>query len=148
MKRVMIALLLTVAQVIGGAAMAQDTPSAPGAKVYFINIEDGATVTSPVSIVFGLTGMGIAPAGSDDKNTGHHHLLIDRPALGEGPDGKDELSANLPADDNHKHFGGGQTEVTLELAPGKHTLQLVLGDKNHIPHNPPVVSKVITITVK
>ena len=79
---------------------------------------------------------------------GHHHSLIDRPPLGQGPDGKDQLNANFPADENHKHFGSGQKEASLELAPGKHTLQLVLGDQNHIPHNPPVASEVITITVK
>ena len=74
--------------------------------------------------------------------------MIDRPPLGIGPEGKDELDANIPADDKHKHFGKGQTEVSLELAPGTHTLQLVLGDQNHIPHAPPVASEVITITVK
>ncbi len=131
-----------------GAAMAGETPAQEGAKVYFVNLEDGATVKSPVKVVFGLTGMGVAPAGTEKEKTGHHHVLIDRPPLGEGPDGADELNANLPADDNHKHFGGGQTEVMLDLAPGKHTLQLVLGDKDHIPHNPPVISPVITITVE
>ena len=129
-------------------AAAGETPSPPGAKVYFVNLKDGATVSSPVKVIFGLSGMGVAPAGIEKKGTGHHHLFIDRPDLGKGPDGKDELEANIPADDKHKHFGGGQTEASIELSPGKHTLQLVLGDQNHIPHNPPVKSKIISITVK
>ena len=146
--RILIAVLLFTCAAVG-AATAGDTPSAPGAKVYFVNVKDGATVSSPVKVIFfGLSGMGVAPAGTEKKHTGHHHVLIDRPPLGKGPDGKDELDANLPADDNHVHFGKGQTEVELKLAPGKHTLQLVLGDQNHIPHNPPVVSEVIAVTVK
>ena len=92
--------------------------------------------------------MGVAPAGTEKENTGHHHLLIDRPPLGEGEDGADELAYGLPADDNHIHFGGGQTEVTLDLAAGEHTLQLVLGDVGHVPHATPIVSDVITITVE
>lgn len=129
-------------------AIAGETPSAPGAEVYFVNLSDGDTVSSPFKVVFGLSGMGVAPAGVDKENTGHHHLLIDRPPLGQGEDGEDEYIYSLPADDNHKHFGGGQTETTLELAPGTHTVQMVLGDKDHIPHNPPVVSGVITVTVE
>lgn len=125
-----------------------ETPSNPDAKVYFVNLADGDTVQSPVTVVFGLSGMGVAPAGTEKENTGHHHLLIDRPPLGEGEDGADELAYGLPADDNHLHFGGGQTEVTLELAPGAHTLQLVLGDAGHVPHATPIVSEVITITVE
>lgn len=130
------------------AALAEGTASAPGAKAYFVNLKDGDTVSSPVSVVFGLKGMGVAPAGVEKAGTGHHHVLVDRKPIGQGPDGKDELTDPLPADDNHKHFGKGQTETSLELAPGSHTLQLVLGDHNHVPHNPPVVSDVITITVK
>ncbi|MGI9463878.1 MAG: DUF4399 domain-containing protein [Aestuariivirgaceae bacterium] len=129
-------------------AQAGETPSAPGAKVYFITPADGAVVKSPVRVVFGLTGMGVAPAGTDKEKTGHHHVFIDRPPFGEGEDGADEVDNNIPADEKHKHFGGGQTEMMLELAPGRHTLQLVLGDKDHIPHNPPVASPVITITVE
>ncbi|WP_170376221.1 MULTISPECIES: DUF4399 domain-containing protein [Ruegeria] len=125
-----------------------ETPSNPEAKVYFVNLADGDTVKSPVTVVFGLSGMGVAPAGTEKENTGHHHLLIDRPPLGEGEDGADELAYGLPADDNHLHFGGGQTEVTLDLAPGEHTLQLVLGDAGHVPHATPIVSEVITITVE
>ncbi len=124
------------------------TPSNPDASVYFVNLTDGDTVQSPVTVVFGLSGMGVAPAGTEAENTGHHHLLIDRPPLGEGEDGADELAYGLPADDNHVHFGGGQTEVTLDLAPGPHTLQLVLGDAGHVPHSPPIVSDVITINVE
>jgi hypothetical protein len=85
---------------------------------------------------------------TDMPNTGHHHLLINRAPMGEGPDGAEEWLYGLPADDNHRHFGGGQTEVTLDLPPGQHTLQLVLGDMNHVPHDPPVASAVITITVE
>ena len=119
-----------------------ETPSPPGAKVYFINLKDGQTVTSPFLIQFGLSGMGIAPAGVDKPNTGHHHLLIDTTLSG------DQLKQPIPMDDTHRHFGGGQTEAMITLPPGKHTLQLVLGDWSHIPHVPPVMSPVITVTVK
>ncbi|WP_377192247.1 DUF4399 domain-containing protein [Ruegeria meonggei] len=125
-----------------------ETPSNPDAKVYFVNLADGDTVQSPVTVVFGLSGMGVAPAGTEKENTGHHHLLIDRPPIGQGEDGADELAYGLPADDSHMHFGGGQTEVTLELPSGEHTLQLVLGDAGHVPHATPIVSEVITITVE
>ncbi|KIC45121.1 MAG: DUF4399 domain-containing protein [Ruegeria sp.] len=125
-----------------------ETPSNPDAKVYFVNLADGDSVQSPVTIVFGLSGMGVAPAGTETENTGHHHLLINRPPIGEGEDGADELAYGLPADDNHLHFGGGQTEVTLELPQGEHTLQLVLGDAGHVPHDTPIVSDVITIKVE
>ncbi len=113
------------------------------AVVYIISPKDGATVKSPVRVLFGLRGLGVAPAGVDKPKTGHHHLLIDTDL----PKG-DELNEPLPADEHHKHFGGGQTETTVELAPGKHTLQLLMGDANHIPHNPPLASKKITITVE
>ena len=125
-----------------------ETASNPDAKVYFVNLTDGDIVQSPVTVVFGLSGMGVAPAGTEAENTGHHHLLINRPPIGEGENGADELAYGLPADDNHMHFGGGQTEVTLDLPAGQHTLQLVLGDAGHVPHNPPVMSEVITITVE
>lgn len=123
-------------------AVAGETPAPDGAKVYFINLKDGDTFKSPVTIRFGLEGMGVAPAGVEKDKTGHHHLIIDEKIEGE------ELNEAIPADDNHKHFGGGQTETTVELAPGEHTLQLVLGDWSHIPHNPPVMSERITITVE
>ena len=129
-------------------ALAGDTPAPEGAAVYFVTLEDGATVESPVTVVFGLEGMGVAPAGTDRETTGHHHILLDRPPLGEGPDGAAELDYAIPADDHHIHFGGGQTQATLDLAPGTHTLQLVLADMNHVPHDPPVTSEVISITVE
>lgn len=113
-----------------------------GAEAYIISPKDGAKVKSPVTVVFGLKGLGVAPAGVDKPHTGHHHLLIDTDV----PTGE-ALDEPLPADEHHKHFGGGQTETTVELTPGKHTLQLIMGDANHIPHNPPVVSEKITITV-
>ena len=125
----------------GRCAMAQErTASPPGAEVYIISPKDGATVHNPVVVQFGLKGMGIAPAGVKFENTGHHHLLIDT-------DAPADLSAPLPATDKIVHFGKGQTETTLTLTPGKHTLQLLFGDQNHIPHNPPVISRKITITV-
>jgi len=139
---------MTAFLVLASPALAGDTPAPDGAQVYFVNLKDGASVSSPVTVLFGLKGMGVAPAGTDKEATGHQHILIDRPPLGEGPDGAEELNSGLPADDHHKHFGGGQTEVTLDLSPGTHTLQLVLGDLNHVPHNPPVTSEVITITVR
>ncbi len=143
------AILASIFCLLAAAALAGGpTPSSPEATVYFVTPADGATVTSPVTVVFGLRGMGVAPAGTEKENTGHHHLLIDRPPLGQGEDGADELSNGLPSDEHHMHFGGGQTEVTLDLAPGRHTLQLVLGDAGHVPHSQPVVSEVITITVE
>ena len=129
-------------------AMAERTPAPDGAATYFVNIEDGATVSGPVKVVFGLSNMGVAPAGTEQENTGHHHILIDRAPFGEGAEDGEMMENGLPADDNHVHFGGGQTEVTLDLPAGTHTLQLVLGDHFHVPHDPPVVSDVITITVE
>lgn len=110
-------------------------------SVYIISPANGEVVSSPVLVKFGLRGMGVAPAGVARDNTGHHHLLIDVDTL---PD----LTRPVPADQNHRHFGGGQTEVSLELSPGEHTLQLLLGDEAHIPHNPPVVSEKIRVRVK
>ena len=121
---------------------AAQTPSPAGAKVYIINLKDGAEVTSPFLVQFGLSGMGIAPAGVEKPNTGHHHLLIDTKLTPE------QLKEAIPADDTHKHFGGGQTEAMVTLPKGQHTLQLVLGDWTHIPHVPPVMSEPITITVR
>lgn len=114
--------------------------SPPGASVYIIEPKDGAEISGPVTIRFGLKGMGVAPAGVEKKDTGHHHLLIDQKLA-------DPASA-IPADDSHRHFGAGQTEVTLSLPPGNHTLQLVLADHQHIPHDPPVQSGVIHVFVK
>jgi hypothetical protein len=133
------------AVVIAAAATAvwaqERTPSPAGAEVYFISPKEGATVSSPVSVQFGLKGMGIAPAGVKFENSGHHHLLIDT-------DAPTDQTLPLPTSDKVVHFGKGQTETTVTLTPGKHTLQLVLGDQNHTPHNPPVMSKKITVTVK
>ncbi|MCC7007702.1 MAG: DUF4399 domain-containing protein [Acidobacteria bacterium] len=123
------------------AAQATSTPAPAGAQAYFISPRNGEAVTSPFVVRFGLKGMGIAPAGVTQANTGHHHLLIDVEKL---PD----LTKPLPATDNIRHFGGGQTEVELTLPPGKHTLQLVLGDATHTPHSTPVMSEKITVTVK
>ena len=128
---------------LAGPAIAQAPPKtkAPdNASVYFLSPKDGETVSSPFTVRFGLKGMGVAPAGVEMKNTGHHHLLVDAklPPMGE----------NIPNDDNYRHFGAGQTEATITLPAGKHTLQLLFADHNHIPHNPPVMSRQITITVK
>jgi hypothetical protein len=134
--------LMLAALVVGASlAFAQErTPSPAGAEVYIISPKDGAKVHAPVLVQFGLKGMGIAPAGVKFDNSGHHHLLIDT-------DPPTDLSAPLPATDKIVHFGKGQTETTLNLAPGKHTLQLLLADQSHIPHSPPVLSPKITITV-
>jgi hypothetical protein len=117
------------------------TPAPENAQVYFLSPANGATVSSPVTIRFGLRGMGVAPAGVTTANTGHHHLLVDVETL--PPD-----NLPIPNDANHRHFGLGQTETELTLPPGQHTLQLVLGDALHIPHQPPVRSEKITITVQ
>jgi hypothetical protein len=115
------------------------TPAPAGAKVYFIDLKDGATIPTKFVIHFGLSKMGVAPAGSDKPNSGHHHLLIDTDLP--------PLDKPIPNDFNHLHFGGGQTEAEVELPPGEHTLQLLLGDKKHIPLNPPVMSERIKVTV-
>lgn len=118
------------------------TPAPDGAQVFFINPADGATVSNPVTIQFGASGIGIAPAGVEWPNTGHHHLLINvDPATV-------DMEFGLPADDQHRHFGGGQTQVTLDLPAGTHTMFLLMGDHNHVPHDPPIMSDVITITVQ
>jgi hypothetical protein len=128
-----------------GTAKAQDNipreSSPDGAKVYIILPKNGEEVASPVTVLFGLKGMGVAPAGIDVANTGHHHLMVDVEEL-------PNLDEPLPSDEHHLHFGGGQTQYDLELSPGTHTLQLVLGDRLHRPHDPPVISDKITITVK
>jgi len=116
------------------------TAAPAGAKVYIGSPANNATVKSPVTVVFGLAGMGVAPAGVVSENTGHHHLLIDA-------DLPKDMGVPLPNDATHLHFGKGQTEASITLPPGKHTLQLVLGDHLHIPFNPPVVSAKITVTV-
>lgn len=115
-------------------------PAPAGAAAYFVNLKNGDVVSSPLLVQFGLRGLGVAPAGIEKDNTGHHHLLIDVAEV--------DVNNALPATDNIRHFGGGQTEARIELKPGTHTLQLLLGDHNHIPHFPAVLSERITVTVK
>ena len=117
------------------------SPAPEGAAAEIVSPANGATVSSPVKVVFGLEGMDVAPAGNEQDNSGHHHLLIDLETL---PD----MGMPLPANDQVIHFGKGQTETELELEPGTHTLQLLLGDYRHVPHEPPVMSEKITITVE
>jgi hypothetical protein len=127
---------------LAGMALAQDrTPAAAGAEVYFIAPRDGATVHGAVTVQFGLKGLGVAPAGTKFDNTGHHHLLIDTDLA------ELNLDAPLPASDKIVHFGKGQTETTLNLPPGKHTLELLFADYSHRSFEPPLHSKKITITV-
>ena len=131
--KIMKSILFLISFLITSSAFAE-------ARVYFINLEDGDVVESPFLIQFGLSEMGIAPAGIDRENTGHHHLLINVKDL--------DFSKSIPASKNHIHFGGGQTESLVELPPGAYSLQLVLGDMTHTPHTPPIVSEQINITVK
>ena len=140
-KKMIAAFAVSAALAVIGPAAAQ-TPSPAGAQVYIINLKNGDTVSSPFKVQFGLTGMGVAPAGVEKPNTGHHHLIIDAKLSA------DELKAPIASDAKHVHFGAGQTEAMVTLPPGQHTLQLVLGDWSHIPHVPPVMSTPITITVK
>jgi hypothetical protein len=145
LKSQLFAVALALAGLAAAPVAAQDSKSTPGAKVYFLNLKNGDAVSDPVVVKFGLTGMGISPAGLQGEataNTGHHHLLIDKELTGE------QLKQPVPADEHHVHFGKGQTEATVTLPPGQHTLQLVFADWTHIPHNPPVMSERITITVK
>ena len=141
MKRTVI---LAAALLITGAlpTLADRIAAPEGAEVYIVTPEDGATVSNPVTIVFGLRGMGVAPAGVEFPDTGHHHLLINVDP------GEIDFDEPLLADDRFRHFGGGQTEVTLDLPTGTHTLMLLLGDELHVPHDPPVMSAPITITVE
>jgi hypothetical protein len=128
---------------LAAVAIAQPRAAAPaGAKVYFVSPKNGATVHNPVVVKFGLKGMTIALAGTKEDNSGHHHLLVDTDL------GDLNLSAPLPATDKVLHFGKGQTETTLTLAPGKHTLELVFADYQHMSFDPPLHSKKITITVQ
>ncbi len=145
MKRILLALSLAAG--LSGASLAVGAQGLPvtrapsEAEVYIISPRDGASTGQQVTVRFGLKGMGVAPAGVDRKDTGHHHLLVDvkvLPAAGQP----------IPKDAHHLHFGGGQTQTTLQLSPGTHTLQLELGDQNHVPFDPPLVSKKITIHVK
>ncbi|KZC35599.1 MULTISPECIES: DUF4399 domain-containing protein [Rhodanobacter] len=145
MKRILFALAMAG---LTGTALAADapaglpaTPAPAGAEAYIIAPANGATVGQDVTVRFGLKGMGVAPAGVAKEHTGHHHLLVDVKEL--PPAGQP-----VPKDEQHIHFGGGQTETTLKLKPGTHTLQLELGDQNHVPFEPTVVSRKITIHVK
>lgn len=143
MKQKLLLPALLVAVCIGATARAElpRTPSPADASVSIVSPQDGEVVTSPFKVVFAVHGMSLAPAGDAKPDSGHHHLLIDVRV----PTG---LDAPLPADSQHLHFGKAQTETEVTLAPGQHTLQLILGDANHIPHEPPVISKQITITVR
>lgn len=124
----------------GTVALAGTTPISKEASVYIIWPKDGMVIKGgKLWVRMGLKNAGIAPAGVQKPNTGHHHLIIDAPLP--------PFDQEIPADKHHLHFGAGQTEVRLELPPGKHTLQLLFGDFQHIPHNPPVYSKKITIIV-
>ena len=138
--RVLFLAPLLAAGLAFAAAALERTPAPPGVKLYLISPADGATVTSPVTVRFGLSGMGVAPAGVAFEATGHHHLIVDAPLPA--------ADQPIPQGAQHLHFGKGQTETTLPLAPGTHTLQLLLGDLNHVPHDPPVASERITITVR
>ena len=139
----------TLTGLVGGAALTAGhiaaacelpvSPAPEGASVYIVSPKDGDTVSNPVKVVFGLSGMGVAPAGSDVENTGHHHLLVDQV---EAP------APCMPMGNPPLHFGKGQTETELTLEPGKHSLQLVLGNFLHIPHDPMIASEIIEITVE
>lgn len=133
------ATLLWAAAGIAAESAIPRTARPDGARVYFITPIAGESLKSPVVVRFGLEGMGVAPAGVAQPNTGHHHLIIDA----ELP----PADLPVPKSDKYLHFGGGQTEISLELAPGRHTLQLLLGDHNHVPHDPPIASERITIEV-
>ncbi len=141
MKKVV---LLTAMLILGGVVSANEliSKSPANARVYFISPQAGQTVQKKLTVRFGLVGMGVAPAGVNQKNTGHHHLLIDSAIE------SIDLTTILPATEKIRHFGGGQTEIDLELSPGTHTLQLLLGNYVHIPHDEPVVSQKITIQVQ
>ena len=142
MKKIIVMASLLVAVFTAGASADELVSAAPAAaNVYFITPANGDTLAKTFKVRFGLSGMGVAPAGTQRENTGHHHLLID---VSELPD----MAGPLPATDTIKHFGGGQTETELTLSPGKHTLQLLLGNYAHVPHEKPVLSKKINITVQ
>lgn len=135
---ILIALIVSTPAIAGDSD--EKSPAPEGVAVYFIAPADGEVMSGPVTVRFGLSGMGVAPAGVEKANTGHHHLIIDA--------GLPDLAYAVPKDAHYRHFGGGQTEITLDLAPGTHSLQLLLGDHNHVPHNPAVSSDKITITVE
>lgn len=140
MKQIVVFLALIIS-ITASANDALISQAPANAKVYFIEPANGSKVTQTFTVKFGLSGMGVAPAGANINNTGHHHLLIN---VDELPD----MTQPLPATDNIKHFGGGQTEVELTLEPGTHTLQLLLGNYLHVPHATPVLSEKITVIVE
>ena len=142
--------LLLAGSIFGSQVLLADEAKAPalprttapeGVELYFISPKDGEVVGQELTVRFGLRGMGVSPAGTMKEGTGHHHLLIDT-------DGLPPLGMPIPADAHHVHFGGGQTETTIKLTPGKHTLQLDLADAMHMQFDPPIVSTKITVTVK
>ena len=137
------ATFFTAASLLAAASLAQERMAAPaGAEVYFIAPANGAKIHGPVTVRFGLKGLGVAPAGIKFDNTGHHHLLVDTDLS------EVKLDASLPATDKILHFGKGQTETTVTLPPGKHTLELLFADYQHLSLEPPLHSKKITITVE
>ncbi|MBU6960096.1 DUF4399 domain-containing protein [Pseudomonas sp. CVAP len=141
MSRAVLAGLMLSASMLASAADVPRTQAPAGAKAYIVSPADGATVDKTFKVRFAVEKISLAPAGDQTAHTGHHHLLID----------VDTLPAEnmpIPADANHLHFGKAQTETEVTLTPGKHTLQLELGDKNHVPFDPPILSKKITVTVK
>ncbi len=139
MKDIMTKFTFTLLLLLPIGFVSAASPSPMGASVYIISPADGDTVSEKVTVKFGLMGMGVAPAGIDKKNTGHHHLLID---------GKELPMSGKAMGKEVKHFGGGQTETSVTLSKGMHTMQLMLGNHQHMPHNPPVASEKITIHVK
>ena len=141
-KAICAALFCALILAIAPEALAQDlVSSAPdNAKVYIVEPADGATLPETFTVKFGLSGMDLAPAGVDQENTGHHHLLIDKPEF--------DVATSLPSTEQIRHFGKAQTETELTLTPGEHTLQLVLGNYAHVPHDRPVMSEPITVTVE
>lgn len=144
MKRIKSILpLLAILPALVIAQGLERTAAPEDAKLYFVSPQDGETVSSPVTVRFGLEGMGVAPAGVEHERTGHHHLLIDV-----GKDNMPPMDMPLPTTDHVVHFGGGQTETEIELEPGEHTLQLLLGDHRHVPHEPAVMSEKIKIKVE
>ncbi|MCX7080683.1 MAG: DUF4399 domain-containing protein [Pseudomonas sp.] len=140
-RAALVSLLLGASMLASAADSTARTPAPKGATVSIVSPADGATVGESFKVRFAVEGIALAPAGDQTKNTGHHHLFID----------VDTLPAEnmpIPKDANHMHFGLAQTETDIKLAPGKHTLQMELGDKNHVPFDPPIVSKKITVIVK
>lgn len=142
MHKFFLAAAVLAAALLSNVTLAEGTPAPANAYLYIGWPQDGTVVPAgrPFRVWFGLRDMGVAAKGVDFPNAGHHHLLIDTDLP--------PLDKEIPSDRNHLHFGAGETETMLELPPGKHTLQLLMGDHRHLPHNPPIYSKKITIVVK